>query len=122
MRLRYAILFVDDLTRSRHFYHDVLGIPIRGEDASSVELDTGQATLALHQSHLGHGGHHPPTAAGSARFGFEVDDLAGCHHRLTRAGGRCVTVPETRFDYRVGLYEDPDGYYFTLAEAIPPTQ
>lgn len=120
MRLRYAILFVDDLARSRTFYHETLGVPIRSEDKSSVELETGDATLALHQSHSGHAVHHPPTVAGSARFGFEVDDLVTCHRRLVSAGVRCVSPPETRFDYRIGLYEDPDGYYFTLAQPTTP--
>ncbi|MFN0181760.1 MAG: VOC family protein [Gemmatimonadales bacterium] len=118
MRLRYTILFVDDLTRSRNFYHDLLGIPIRSEDASSIELDTGEATLALHQAHVGHAGHHPPMATGSARFGLTVDDLSACHNRLVAAGVRCVTPAEARFDYTVCLYEDPDGYYFTLAEPL----
>jgi lactoylglutathione lyase len=118
MRLRYAILFVDDLARSRHFYHELLGIPIRSEDASSVELDTGEATLALHQAHVGHGGHHPPMVAGSARFGLTVEDLSACHRRLVASGVRCLTPPEARFDFTMCLYEDPDGYYFTLAEPV----
>ena len=44
MQLRYTILFVTDLERSRRFYHELLGIPIRSEDASSIELDTGDTT------------------------------------------------------------------------------
>lgn len=118
MRLRYAILFVDDLARSRHFYHGLLGLPIRSEDPSSIEMETGEATLALHQAHVGHAEHHPPMVAGSARFGLEVDNIAETHQRLLAAGVRCVGEPEARFDYTVALYEDPDGYYFTLGERI----
>ncbi|MBM4186366.1 MAG: hypothetical protein FJ206_03535 [Gemmatimonadetes bacterium] len=118
MRLRYAILFVGDLARSRRFYHELLGIPIRTEDASSIELETGEATLALHQSHVGQAAHHPPMVAGSARFGLTVDDLSATHRRLTAAGVRRVGGPEARYDYTMCLYEDPDGYYFTLAEPV----
>jgi len=117
VRLRYTILFVTDLERSRQFYHDLLGIPIRSEDPSSVELDTGEVTLALHRAHVGRAGHHPMMSAGCARFGFFVDDLNATHQRLIDAGVQCVTAPERRFDLWVGLYEDPDGVYFTLAES-----
>lgn len=116
MHLRYSIIFVSDLDRSRRFYTGLLGIPVRSEDQSSVELDTGDATLALHQSHLGEGRHHSPTAAGCIRIGFVVDDLAAVHRRLTEGGVPCLARPEERFDYKIGLYEDPDGVQFTLAE------
>ncbi len=117
MKLRYTIIFVTDLDRSRRFYHDLLGIPIRSEDNSSIELDTGTTTLALHRAHVGKAGHHPMMAAGCARIGFFVDGLDATHQRLLDAGVSCVTPPERRFDVWVGLYEDPDGIYFTLAEA-----
>ena len=116
MRLRYSIIFVKDLDRSRHFYVDLLGVAIRSEDRSSIELDTGAATLVLYQAHLGEGHHHPPTAAGSLRVGFYTEDLAGMHRKLVSAGVPCLSTPEDRFDLKVGLYEDPDGVQFTLAE------
>jgi lactoylglutathione lyase len=116
MQLRYSIIFVSDLDRSRRFYADLLAIPILSEDRSSIELDTGIATLALHQAHLGEGHHHSPTAAGSLRIGFVVDDLKATHRKLIEGGVPCLSVPEERFDFTVGLYEDPDGIQFTLAE------
>lgn len=119
MQLRYSIIFVSDLDRSRRFYADLLGIAVRSEDRSSVEFETGATTLAIHQAHLGAGGHHPPTAAGSLRVGFYTDDLAAMHRKLMLAEVRCLAEPEDRFDLRVGLYEDPDGVQFTLAERHP---
>lgn len=119
MKLRYTILFVTDLERSRRFYHELLGIPIVSEDPSSIELDTGATTLALHRAHVGTAGHHPMMAAGCARIGFYVESLDTTHQRLVDAGVRCVTPAERRFDLWVALYEDPDGIYFTLAEAAP---
>lgn len=117
MQLRYTILFVTDLERSRRFYHELLGMPIRSEDASSIELDTGETTLALHRAHVGKAGHHPMMAAGSVRIGFYVDNLDTVHQRLIDAGVRCVTQPERRFDMLMGLYEDSDGIYFTLGDS-----
>lgn len=46
MTLRYTILFVTVLDRSRCLCHELLGIPIRTEDDSSIELDTGTTTLS----------------------------------------------------------------------------
>lgn len=119
MQLRYSIIFVSDLDRSRRFYADLLGIGVRSEGQSSVELDTGATTLALHQAHLGEGHHHPPTAAGSLRVGFFTENLGAMHRKLMAAGVPCIAEPEERFDLRVGLYEDPDGVQFTLAERHP---
>ena len=116
MQLRYSIIFVNDLDRSRRFYADLLGVPIRSEGRSSIELDTGTTTLALHQAHLGVSHHHPPTAAGSVRIGFYTEDLVTLHRKLIEAGVPCISPPEGRFGLSVGLYEDPDGVQFTLAE------
>ncbi len=54
---------------------------------------------------------------GAVRLGFWVQDLDGTHARLMEAGARCLTPPEEREGVRMALYEDPDGFNFTLAQA-----
>lgn len=117
MRLRYAILFVNDLDASLKFYRDLVGLPLREEARTSAEFDAGGTTLALHLAHVDEPlHHHPPMLAGSCRLGFEVEDLDSVHARLVAAGVRCLAQPEAEFDLRVALYEDPDGINLTLAE------
>ena len=47
MRLDYAILLAKDLRALRHFYVDVLGLPVRSERPEWIELGDGPAVLAL---------------------------------------------------------------------------
>lgn len=119
MQLRYAMLFVSDLQRSRAFYRDLVGLPVRDETVNSVEFDLGGATFALHLAHVETGTHHhPPMLAGSCRLGFVVDDLMAVHERLLGAGVPCLTPPQAQHDLCVALYEDPDGANFTVAEPL----
>jgi lactoylglutathione lyase len=119
MQLRYVLIFVNDLGRSVAFYRDLLGMQVRGENRTSAELDAGGMTLALHRAHVDSDiHHHAPMLAGSCRIGFFIDDLDGTHRRLSDAGVPCISPPETQFDLRVALYEDPDGVNLTLAERV----
>ncbi len=54
----------------------------------------------------------------SALLGFYVEGLDSIHARLVTNGVSCVGQPEHRFGLKVGLYEDPDGIYFTLAAPV----
>ena len=119
MKLRYVIIFVNDLGRSIAFYRDLLGMPLREQTRISAELDADGLTLALHRAHVDSDvHHHAPMLAGSCRLGFFINDLDGVHRRLSDAGVPCISPPETQFDLRVALYEDPDGVNLTLAEPV----
>jgi len=116
--LRYVMLFVSDLDRSIRFYRDVLGIPVKSESRDMVEFRADGGLLALHQAHQEGPQHHPPMVCGAMRLGFKVDDLDTMHARLMSAEAKCLAAPETREGVRMGLYEDPDGFNFTLAETL----
>ena len=47
MRLAYTILLADDLAAMRHFYVEVLGLPVLAEQSDWIELDGGEVVLAL---------------------------------------------------------------------------
>jgi len=117
--LRYCILFVSDLERSIRFYRDLLGLRVVSEDREQADLDAGRVIFTLHQGHTDARHHHYPTEVGSPRMGFHVDDIDVVHERLSRASVRCVSPPETRVGVRMGLYEDPDGFNFTIASDVP---
>lgn len=118
VELRYTILFVSDLERSIRFYRDVLGLRLMSEDRDQADFDAGGVVITLHQAHSAAPHHQPPTAVGSIRMGFHVEDLEEVHERLLRADTRCVNPPEERFGVRLGLYEDPDGFNFTVASEV----
>ncbi len=84
--LMQIILYVKDMGSEVHFYHDVLGLPIRypaglADYASQmwVELETGDCTLALH------GGEHvkPDT---KHEIVFEVEDVETARQAIVAAG------------------------------------
>ena len=58
-----------------------------------------------------------PVVAAFRQLRKVQDDLEGAHARLMHAGARCLTPPEECEGVRMGLYEDPDGFNFTLAQA-----
>jgi catechol 2,3-dioxygenase-like lactoylglutathione lyase family enzyme len=119
VELRYAILFVSDLERSIRFYRDVLGLPLLSEERDQADFDAGGGmVVTLHQAHSEAPHHHPPTAVGAVRLGFHVDDLDEAHARVLGASARCINPPEERLGVRLGLYEDPDGFTFTLASGV----
>ncbi|HEX9166184.1 MAG TPA: VOC family protein [Gemmatimonadales bacterium] len=116
--LRYLMLFVSDLDRSLRFYRDVLGMAVVSEGRDMVEFRGNGGGLTIHQAHQEAPHHHPPMVCGAVRLGFRVRDLDGVHGRLMEAGAPCLTPPEEREGVRMALYEDPDGFNFTLAEAL----
>lgn len=115
VELRYLMLFVSDLSRSTRFYRDGLGLTVRSETRDTVEFDAGGLVLSLHQAHSEAAHHHPPTMSGGQRLGFHVEQLPAVHERLVREGARTVSPPEERYGVQMALYEDPDGFNFTVA-------
>ncbi|WP_252067821.1 VOC family protein [Bacillus sp. 7788] len=47
MKMKYTILYVNDVEASIHFYQHVLGFPIKLRVESYVEFDTGDVTLSI---------------------------------------------------------------------------
>ncbi|MBS1241005.1 MAG: putative glyoxalase/bleomycin resistance protein/dioxygenase [Gemmatimonadetes bacterium] len=114
--LGYVMLFVSDLERSLRFYRDVLGLPVQNELRDMVEFRADGGLLTIHQAHQEGPHHHPPMVCGAMRLGFRVNDLDVVHAKLMNEGTRCLHPPEEQEGVRMGLYEDPDGFNFTLAQ------
>lgn len=47
MKMKYTILYVNDVEASIQFYHHILGFPIKLRVESYVEFDTGEVTLSI---------------------------------------------------------------------------
>lgn len=112
--LMQIILYVKDMGSEVHFYHDVLGLPIRypaglADYASQmwVELETGDCTLALH------GGEHvkPDT---KHEIVFEVEDVETARQAIVAAGIEMMPTRILEDGAPIAEGIDPAGHRFAI--------
>ncbi|MGY3904812.1 SMU1112c/YaeR family gloxylase I-like metalloprotein [Aeromonas lusitana] len=123
--IHHVAIIASDYARSRHFYHQVLGLPIIAEtlrearqswkldlalpDGSQLELFSFPAPPARPSR---------PEACGLRHLAFRVTDLDGVIAHLQRHG---ISVEEIRVDELTGrrftFFADPDGLPLELYEA-----
>ncbi len=102
-----AMVVTRDLSRSRTFYKDVMGLPVLTDAAPNwVDFDLGGGSrLGLHPQAA-----HLPTVPGSLQLGFRVDNV---DKFITDARTLGVEVLQDPFDEtfgRLAVISDPDGY------------
>jgi catechol-2,3-dioxygenase len=97
VRLEYAVLLAADLERLRGFYVDVLGLQVRSETPSWIELGSGPAVLALRPRDRPYDGGAGSGAGVQLAFNVPLDGLAAHEARL-RAQGVEIVEPVTRND------------------------
>lgn len=100
----------------RHFYVEILGLPVRSAREGFVNFDLGggRLTVAIHSDVAG-------LNSDPARLmvNLEVEDIDAIHHRLTDAGVRFVRNPEReKWGGKVATLVDPDGNYLQLLEFV----
>ncbi|MEG0007874.1 MAG: VOC family protein [Aeromonas sp.] len=123
--IHHVAIIASDYERSRHFYHQLLGLPILAEtlrearqswkldlalpDGSQLELFSFPAPPARPSR---------PEACGLRHLAFRVTDLDGVITHLQRHG---ISVEEIRVDELTGrrftFFADPDGLPLELYEA-----
>lgn len=111
--ISYIILYVRDTAKSLEFYRDTLGLTVKHEEESWVELNTGAATLALHKDDSSHVGN------GKAIVVFGVDNINGTYEALKQTGINIARPPHVVCETpeAVGLsidFQDPDGNWLSL--------
>ena len=47
LSMKYVILYVNDFEKTMDFYKDILGLPIKMQQDTYVEFDTGNITLSI---------------------------------------------------------------------------
>ena len=75
MKLDYAILLAKDLEAMRHFYVDVLGLPVRSELPDWIELGAGPAVLALRPRDRWYDGSGGAGAGAQLAFRVPLEEL-----------------------------------------------
>jgi predicted enzyme related to lactoylglutathione lyase len=72
-KLRYAIEYVEDMSRAVKFYREAIGLTVKFESAGWSEFANGETTFALHPA-------SKENPAGKIELGITVEDIqAACN-------------------------------------------
>ena len=110
-----VILAVTDLDKSLKFYHEIIGLPIKNERRSWVDLGTTGALLSLHPASLT-AQHIGSSIENGITIGFLVGDVKSAVEELKSKG---VTIYRDIVEKDAGknaVIMDPDKYLISLFE------
>lgn len=118
------ILFVEDLQRSKVFYHEVLGLDVEFEDDESVGFKLeGLAFIVLQVDRARVQLQGEPTAtpgAGATAFlATFTGDVDALHANLVERGIPFFQSPADQpWGMRTAYFKDPDGHVWEIAQPI----
>lgn len=123
LKMRYVILYVGDQEKSKRFYKDILGLPVRGEHGTYIEFETGSTILAINtrESVKEITGLPIPEKNSSQTFelGFVVDDVKGTIEFLRKQDVQILVEPiEKPWGQVVAYVADPDGHYIEICSSL----
>jgi lactoylglutathione lyase len=118
------ILFVEDLPRSKDFYHEVLGLDVQFEDAESVGfkieglafivLQVDRARVQLQGEHTA-----TPGAGATAFLTTFTGDVDALHANLVERGVPFFQRPTDQpWGMRTAYFKDPDGHVWEIAQPM----
>ncbi|HEY5735705.1 MAG TPA: VOC family protein [Nitrosopumilus sp.] len=110
-----VILAVKDIDKSLQFYHEIIGLPIRNQRRSWVDLGTSGALLSLHPASLTEK-HIGSSIENGITIGFLVGDVQSAVDELKAKG---VTIHRDIVEKDAGknaVILDPDEYLISLFE------
>lgn len=114
-RVGNVILAVKDLDRSIDFYHNIIGMPIKNERRSWVDLGTTGALLSLHPASLT-AEHMGGSIDNGITIGFIVGDVATAVEELKSKGIRIYRDVIEKGAGKNAIVMDPDAYLISLFE------
>jgi lactoylglutathione lyase len=114
-RVGNVILAVRDLDRSIDFYHNIIGMPIKNERRSWVDLGTTGALLSLHPASLT-AEHMGGSIDNGITIGFIVGDVATAVEELKSKGIRIYRDVIEKGAGKNAIVMDPDAYLISLFE------
>jgi len=110
-----VILAVKDIDKSMAFYHDLIGLPIKNQRRSWVDLGKSGALLSLHPASLT-AEHIGSSIDNGISIGFLVGDVKSAVEELKSKG---VTIYRDIVEREAGknaIVLDPDDYMVSLFE------
>ena len=112
-----VILAVKDLDRSIKFYHEIIGLPIKMQRRSWVDLGTSGALLSLHPASLT-AQHIGSSIENGITIGFLVGDVKSAIEELKSKGVKIYRDVIDRDAGKNAVILDPDDYLISLFEPI----
>jgi len=112
-----VILAVKDLDKSIVFYHEIIGLPIKKQRRSWVDLGTTGALLSLHPASLT-AEHIGSSIDNGITVGFLVGDVQSSVDELKEKGVEIFRDIVERDAGKNAVILDPDGYLVSLFEPI----
>jgi len=114
-RLGSVILAVNDLDKSLAFYHELLGLPIRSQRRTWIDLGQQGAAISLHPASLSVP-HVGTSIDNGIVLGLTVGDIKSALEELKSKG---VKIHRDVVEHEAGknaIILDPDDYMITLFE------
>ncbi len=112
-----VILAVKDIDKSIEFYHEIIGLPIKNQRRSWVDLGLSGSLLSLHPASLT-AQHIGSSIENGITIGFLVGDVESAVKELKEKG---VTIYRGIIEKDAGknaVILDPDDYLISLFEPI----
>jgi len=112
-----VILAVKDIDKSIQFYHELIGLPIKNQRRSWVDLGTSGALLSLHPASLTEQ-HTGSSIENGITIGFLVGDVKSAVEELRAKGVTIYREIVEKDAGRNAVILDPDEYLISLFEPI----
>ena len=116
------IAFVRDISVSRTFYRDVLGLTIASDDGTIVIFEE---HFAIHAGPALAANVWPDAEADTAPYGrrnvlyyFEDDDIDACFARIRERVDLIHPIVRQAWGQRVFRFHDPDGHAIEIGEPM----
>ena len=110
-----VILAVKDIDKSLEFYHEKIGLPIKNQRRSWVDLGTSGALLSLHPASLT-AQHIGSSIENGITIGFLVGDVKSAVEELKSKGVKIYRDIVDRESGKNAIVLDPDEYLVSLFE------
>jgi len=114
-KLGNVILAVKDLDKSLEFYHEIIGLPIRNQRRTWIDLGTSGAIISLHPASLT-AEHIGSSIENGITLGFLVGDINSAIEELKSKGIKIYREVVEREAGKNAIVLDPDDYLVSLFE------
>ncbi len=116
-RVGNVILAVKDLSKSVSFYNEIIGLPIKQQRKSWVDLGSKGALISLHPASES-SPHSGTSIDNGIAIGFLVGDLQSSIEELKSKGVKIHREMEEKDAGKNAVILDPDDYMISLFEPI----